>query len=65
MLKDYEEIYVYILRWQRESLDTYVRVFFFSLYLIFALSLACGLLASIAESQGSPVRNMGDRPQSW
>jgi len=42
---------------------TYVRVFFFSLYLILALSLACGHVPSKFDSQGdSPTR---DNPQSW
>lgn len=45
---------------------TYVRVFFFSLYLILALSLACGELVSRLDSQGdSPARKTGDSPQSW
>lgn len=49
-----------------ESWTTYIRVFFFSLYLILALSLASRQPTSKFESHGdSPVRNIGDKPQSW
>lgn len=42
-----------------QSWNTYVRLFFFSLYLILALSLSF-------DAQGdSTVRNAGDNPQSW
>ena len=48
--------------------DTYVLVFFFSLYLILALSLfrsfASGPIASMLGSHEVSVKNAGDKPQS-